>query len=126
MAYEEKAGATFKVVPQTEENQVNIAELMNEYEQLEARLQELNERKQWIRNMIFGELATQGIEETSVITASGTKFVLRIQKVKREKVDIKLLRQELGQEAERFITVSESEFLSIRAAKKTLTELEDK
>ncbi len=126
MAYEEKAGATFKVVPQTEENRVNIAELMNEYEQLEARLQELNERKQWIRNMIFGELATQGIEETSVITASGTKFVLRIQKVKREKVDIKLLRQELGQEAERFITVSESEFLSIRAAKKTLTELEDK
>ena len=126
MAYEEKAGATFKVVPQTEENQVNIAELMNEYEQLEARLQELNERKQWIRNMIFGELATQGIEETSVITASGTKFTLRIQKVKREKVDIKLLRQELGQEAERFITVSESEFLSIRAAKKTLTELEDK
>ena len=126
MAYEEKAGATFKVAPQLEENQVNIAELMNEYEELEARLQELTERKRWIRDMIFGELVTQGIDEMPVITTSGTKFVLRVQKVRREKVDVRLLKADLGDRAERYITVTESEFLSIRPARKTKPELEDK
>ncbi len=104
----------------------DLKELLTEYEELEARLCELNERKQQIRQILFGELTTSGVEETSVITKSGTKFVIRIQKVKREKVDVKLLRQELGQEAEKFISVTESEFLSIRPAKKTKPELEDK
>ena len=108
----------------TEQQQVNITELVNEYEQLEAQIQELNDRKQRIRGIIYGELVTQNIEETSVITRSGTKFVLRIQKVKRETVDRKLLRKELGEEAEKFITVTEREFLSIRPAKKTKPELE--
>ncbi|GAB6075769.1 hypothetical protein [Desulfurobacterium crinifex] len=106
-----------------QEQQINLTSLLNEYEQLEARLQELTERKQWIRKMIHGELATQNIQETSVITASGTKFVLRIQKTRRERVDVKLLRADLGEKAEKYITVTESEFLSIRPAKKNQNEL---
>jgi len=109
----------------TEQQQVNITELVNEYEQIEAQIQELNDRKQQIRGIIFGELITQNIEETSVITKSGTKFVLRIQKVKRETVDKKLLRQELGDKAEKFITVTETEYLSIRPAKKSQNELKE-
>ena len=104
--------------------QVNIQALIDEYEQIEAQIQELTSRKQEIRNVIFGELVTQNIQETSVITSSGTKFVLRIQRVKRETVDKNLLKKELGEEAERFITVTETEFLSIRPAKKTNQELE--
>jgi len=104
--------------------QVNIQALIDEYEQIEAQIQELTSRKQEIRSVIFGELVTQNIQETSVITSSGTKFVLRIQRVKRETVDKNLLKKELGEEAERFITVTETEFLSIRPAKKTNQELE--
>jgi transcription initiation factor TFIID subunit TAF12 len=63
-----------------QEQQINLTSLLNEYEQLEARLQELTERKQWIRKMIHGELATQNIQETSVITASGTQIWERKQK----------------------------------------------
>jgi len=106
--------------------QVNIAELVNEYEQIEAQIQELTDRKQQIRKIVYAELIEQNIEETSVITRSGTKFVLRIQKVKRETVDRTLLRKELGEKAERYITVTETEFLSIRPAKKTKSELEVK
>jgi hypothetical protein len=106
-----------------EQQTINLTDLINEYEKLEAQIQELNTRKQQIRNIIFGELVTQDIQETSVITDSGTKFVLRIQKVKRETVDKKLLRKELGEKAEKFIVVTESEFLSIRPAKKTNQEL---
>jgi len=109
----------------TEETAPNIVELINEYEQIEAQIQELNDRKQQIRNIIHGELVTQNIQETSVITFSGTKFVLRIQKVKRETVDKKLLRAELGEKAEKFITVTESEYLSIRPAKKNQNELKE-
>ena len=94
-----------------------------EYEEIEAAIQELTERKQRIRDILFAELSTQGIKETSVVTATGTKFVLRIQKTKRERVDVKLLRAELGERAERFITVTETEFLLIRPAKKNFTEL---
>lgn len=108
-----------------EQQTINITDLMNEYEKLEAQIQELNSRKQEIRNTIFGELVTQDIQETSVITSSGTKFVLRIQKVKRETVDKKLLKKELGEKAEKFIVVTESEFLSIRPAKKTNQELKE-
>jgi len=107
------------------EQQVNIFSLVNEYEQIEAQIQELNSRKQQIRKIIYGELTEQEIEETSVITFSGTKFVLRIQKTRRERVDIKLLRADLGEKAERYITVTESEFLSIRPAKKNRTELKE-
>jgi len=107
----------------TEQEQINITDLINEYERLEAQIQELNDRKQQIRGIIYGELVTRNIEETSVITESGTKFVLRIQKVKRETVDKKLLKADLGEKAERYITVTESEFLSIRPAKKTKEEL---
>ena len=106
-----------------QEQQINLTSLLNEYEQLEAQIQELNDRKQQIRGIIYGELIDQNIEETSVITSSGTKFVLRIQKVKRETVDKKLLRADLGEKAERYITVTETEFLSIRPAKKTREEL---
>jgi len=107
------------------EQQVNIFSLVNEYEQIEAQIQELNSRKQQIRKIIYGELTEQEIEETSVITASGTKFVLKILKVKRETVDKKLLRAELGEKAEKFITVTESEYLSIRPAKKNQNELKE-
>ena len=107
----------------TEQEQINLTDLINEYERLEAQIQELNDRKQQIRGIIYGELVTRNIEETSVVTESGTKFVLRIQKVKRETVDKKLLKADLGEKAERYITVTESEFLSIRPAKKTKEEL---
>ena len=107
----------------TVEQQINITRLINEYEQLEAQIQELNDRKQQIRGIIYGELVTQNVEETSVITGSGTKFVLRIQKTRRERVDVKLLRADLGEKAEKYITVTESEFLSIRPAKKMREEL---
>ena len=106
-----------------EQQQINLTDLINEYEQLEAQIQELNDRKQQIRGIIYGELIDQNIEETSVITATGTKFVLRIQKTRRERVDVKLLRADLGEKAEKYITVTESEFLSIRPAKKTREEL---
>jgi hypothetical protein len=105
------------------EQQINLTDLINEYEQLEAQIQELNDRKQQIRGIIYGELVTQNVEETSVITRSGTKFVLRIQKTRRERVDVKLLRADLGEKAEKYITVTETEFLSIRPAKKTREEL---
>ena len=114
---------TPKEVGTVEQQQINLTDLINEYEQLEAQIQELNDRKQQIRGIIYGELVTQNVEETSVITSSGTKFVLRIQKVKRETVDKKLLRADLGEKAERYITVTETEFLSIRPAKKTREEL---
>ncbi len=107
-----------------QEKTVNLAELLSKYEQIEAKLQELLEEKNRIREILFGELSVNGIEETSVITATGTKFILRIQKTKRERVDVKLLRKELGEKAEEFITVTESEFLSIRPAKKNSKELE--
>jgi len=119
-----RKGATLEVAPQREEN-VNLTALLSEYEEIEATLQALNERKQEIRKTLFAELSLQGIEETSVITATGTKFVLRIQKSKRERVDVKLLRAELGETAEKFITVTETEFLSIRPAKKTTKELKE-
>ena len=108
-----------------QEQQINLTSLLNEYEEIEAQIQELNDRKQQIRNIVYGELVTQNIEETSVITSSGTKFVLRIQKVKRETVDKKLLRADLGEKAERYITVTETEFLSIRPAKKNQNELKE-
>ena len=108
----------------TEQEQINLTDLINEYERLEAQIQELNDRKQQIRGIIYGELVTRNIEETSVVTESGTKFVLRIQKVKRETVDKKLLKADLGEKAEKYITVTESEFLSIRPAKKNQKELE--
>ncbi|WP_163328808.1 hypothetical protein GFV12_02985 [Desulfurobacterium thermolithotrophum] len=106
-----------------QQQQINLTDLINEYEQLEAQIQELNDRKQQIRGIIYGELIDQNIEETSVITSSGTKFVLRIQKTRRERVDVKLLRADLGEKAEKYITVTESEFLSIRPAKKNQKEL---
>jgi len=106
-----------------QKQRVNITDLINEYEKIEAQIQELTSRKQQIRNIIYGELVTQNIEEMSVITTTGTKFVLRIQKTKRERVDVKLLRAELGERAERFITVTETEFLLIRPAKKNFNEL---
>jgi len=102
----------------------SLEELLSEYEEIEARLKELSDRKQQLRQIIFSELVVNGVSETSVITKSGTKFTLRIQKVKRERVDVKALRRELGEEAEKFITVSESEFVSIRPSKKTIPELE--
>ncbi|WP_163327611.1 hypothetical protein GFV12_05280 [Desulfurobacterium thermolithotrophum] len=114
-----KEGAALATAPRT----VELEQLLSEYEQVEAQLQELQEKKYQIRQIILGELVTRGLEETSVITDSGTKFVLRIQKTKREKVDVKLLRAELGEKAEKFITVTETEFLSIRPAKKNFTEL---
>ena len=107
-----------------QEKTVNLAELLSKYEQIEAKLQELLEEKNRIREILFGELSVNGIEETSVITATGTKFILRIQKTRRERVDVKLLRKELGEKAEEFITVTESEFLSIRPAKKNSKELD--
>ena len=119
----EKTPTPEEVGTTEEKTAPNIAELINEYEQLEAQIQELNDRKQQIRGIIYGELIDQNIEETSVITSSGTKFVLRIQKTRRERVDVKLLRADLGEKAERYITVTESEFLSIRPAKKTREEL---
>ena len=119
----EKTPTPEEVGTTEEKTAPNIAELINEYEQLEAQIQELNDRKQQIRGIIYGELVTQNIEETSVITKSGTKFVLRIQKTRRERVDVKLLRADLGEKAEKYITVTESEFLSIRPAKKTREEL---
>jgi len=103
---------------------VDLSELLSKYEQIEAKLQELLEEKNRIREILFGELSVAGIEETSVITATGTKFILRIQKTRRERVNVKLLRKELGEKAEGFITVTESEFLSIRPAKKNSKELE--
>ena len=107
-----------------QENQVDFRELLTKYEQVEAKLQELLEEKRRIRELLFGELSIRDIEETSVVTETGTKFIVRIQKTKRERVDVKLLRKELGEKAEEFIVVTESEFLSIRPAKKTTTELE--
>jgi hypothetical protein len=106
-----------------QEQPINLTSLLNEYEEIEAQIQELNDRKQQIRGVIYGELVTQNVEETSVITKSGTKFVLRIQKTRRERVDVKLLRADLGEKAEKYITVTESEFLSIRPAKKNQNEL---
>ena len=106
-----------------QEKTVELSELLSKYEQIEAKLQELLEEKNRIREILFGELSVAGIEETSVITATGTKFIVRIQKARRERVDVKLLRKELGEKAEEFITVTESEFLSIRPAKKTTKEL---
>jgi len=106
-----------------DQEQVTLETLIEEYEQIEAQIQELTSRKQEIRKVVFGELVARDLEETSVITSSGTKFIVRIQKVKRETVDKNLLRKELGKEAERFIKVTETEFLSIRPAKKTLEEL---
>jgi len=119
----EKTPTPEEVGTTEEKTAPNIAELINEYEQLEAQIQELNDRKQQIRGIIYGELVTQNVEETSVITGSGTKFVLRIQKTRRERVDVKLLRADLGEKAEKYITVTESEFLSIRPAKKMREEL---
>ncbi len=118
-----RRGAALSAAPQ--EKGVNLTELLSEYEEIEASLQALKERKQKLREILFAELSLQGIEETSVITATGTKFVLRVQKTRREKVDIKLLRTELGEKAERFIIATESEFLSIRPAKKTVMELKE-
>ncbi|GAB6075714.1 hypothetical protein [Desulfurobacterium crinifex] len=108
-----------------QEQQINLTSLLNEYEEIEAQIQELNDRKRQIRNIIHGELVDQNVQETLVITASGTKFVLRIQKVKRETVDKKLLRADLGEKAERYITVTETEFLSIRPAKKNQNEIKE-
>ena len=105
-------------------SEYEITKLMNEYEQLEAQIQALNDRKQQIRRTIYGELVIQNVEETSIITSSGTKFVLRIQKTRRERVDVKLLRADLGEKAEKYITITESEFLSIRPAKKTRKDLQ--
>jgi hypothetical protein len=119
----EKAPAPERAGNEEQKQRVNITDLINEYEKIEAQIQELTSRKQQIRNIIYGELVTQNIEEMSVITTTGTKFVLRIQKTKRERVDVKLLRAELGERAERFITVTETEFLLIRPAKKNFNEL---
>jgi hypothetical protein len=120
---DEKMRAAIKAAPQEESTPLNFKSLLTEYEEIEAAIQELTERKQRIRDILFAELSTQGIKETSVVTATGTKFVLRIQKTKRERVDVKLLRAELGETAEKFITVTETEFLSIRPAKKNFNEL---
>ena len=100
-------------------------DLLTEFEQIEAELKKLNRRKKELREQIYRNLVESGIEETTAITETGTKFVIRIQKSRREKVNITLLRAELGEKADRYITVTESEFLSIRPAKKTLEELKE-
>jgi len=110
----------------TEEKEPDFVELLDKYEEVEAKLQELNEEKQRIRSILYAKMSLKQIEKASFLTSTGTKFVLQIQKVKRETVDKKLLRQELGEKAEKFITVTETEFLSIRPAKKNMEELKNK
>ncbi len=100
---------------------MKLKELLERYEVLMARKDELEAELKSIRGEIEKSLGDK--TEAKITTAFGTTWSVKKVIRKRETVNRELLKFELGEEAQRFISVKEYEVLDIRPSRKSLHNL---
>ena len=100
---------------------MELRELLNRYETLMARKDEIEAELKEIREEIKRNLS-EG-EVIKVTSDFGTTWAIRKQVRRRETVNKELLKLELGKLAEKFITVKEYPVLDIRPSRKAIKTL---